>query len=477
MLKGIRGRITLLISSLMTLVLLGFGLYLYISLSTQLFRAMDDGLRLGAEQILTALEHENDYLVFGRGDVSSISFVEQDDLLRLLSPAGILLDTRGAGDDVPVPAASLVGGGGFFTVSYAGQQVQEGRGQEQQGEQGHQDQMRLLSIPVVSNGEIVAYLQIGRSLEPIRDTLRRLLALLIIAGPALIAVTAVSGYWLAGHALAPVERIRRQAASISAEDLGQRLNLNLPDDEVGRLARTFDQMLARLDDSFQRQRRFTADASHELRTPLAIIRGEVDVVLERSRSPQEYRDTLHSVATEVERMSRLVANLLLLSRSDSDEMVLALTSVDIADLLHVLVEQMQAQAQATNVTIQLDVPEQLMIEGDTDRLLQLFVNLLENTFIYAPNSTVTVRGSQTGDIVEIIIADTGPGIHPEHLPHIFERFYRVDKARSRSSGGNGLGLAIAWEIARAHGGDISVESTPGQGTAFTVRLPRRSEKY
>lgn len=471
MLRGIRGRITLLISSLMLLVLLGFGFYLYISLSTQLMRSLDDSLRLSAEQSLPTLEHENNHLIFGRGDVSSVSFGEQDDLLRLLSPTGVLLDARGAVQSVPIPAGSLMGNGGFFTVGYTGQQSQEGQEQTQHGEQDHQDQMRLYSTPIISNGEIIAYLQVGRSLEPIQDTLSRLLTLLIIAGPALIAVTALSGYWLAGRALAPIERIRRQAAAISAEDLGQRLDLDLPDDEVGRLARTFDQMLARLDESFQRQRRFTADASHELRTPLAVIRGEVDVSLERQRSPAEYRETLASVGAEAERMTRLVSNLLLLSRSDAAEMLLDLDQVDVADLLRVLVEQMQAHAEAAGVTLQLDLPDQLIVQADADRLLQLFVNLLENAFVYAPGSPVMVRGRQTKTTVEITVADSGPGIHPEHLPHIFERFYRVDKARSRSSGGNGLGLAIAREIARAHGGDITVKSTPGKGTTFMVHLP------
>ncbi|NOZ49135.1 MAG: heavy metal sensor histidine kinase [Chloroflexi bacterium] len=469
--RTIRFRMALLISALMLIVLIGFGVFIYASLSTQLFSSLDANLILNAEQILPILENENGHLVFGRGDVIAIPSIEQDDLFRLVAPTGQILDSRGQNNDLPIPSASIIGNGGFFTITYYGKQSQKGQGQSQQGEQDHQDSMRLYSTPVMTNGQIVAYLQIGHSTDLIQDTLKRLLTLLLIAGPALIATTALSGYWLAGRALAPIERIRRQAAAIGAENLGKRLNLDLPDDEVGRLARTFDQMLARLDESFQRQRRFTADASHELRTPLAVIRGEVDVVLERNRSPQEYRETLQSVGTEAERMSRLVANLLLLTRGDNAELTLDYHPLDVADMLRVLVEQMQPRAEAADVIVRLDLPEPLLIQADSDRLLQLFVNLLDNAFVYAPHGELSVRGWHMQEVIEISVTDTGPGIHPEHLSHLFERFYRLEKARSRTSGGSGLGLAIAQEIARAHGGDITVDSTPGKGTTFRVRLP------
>lgn len=472
--RTIRFRIALLISGLMFLVLSGFGVYIYVSLSTQLLGTLDDSLRLSAEQILPTLENENGRLVFGHNDNQAVSLLKQDDLLRLVTPTGEVLAARGPAGHVPIPAASITGGGGLFAVTYPGTKSAQGQRQDQQGNHDTQDSTRLLSVPVMVNDQIVEYLQVGRSLESIQDTLRRLLTLLLIAGPAILLIAAVSGYWLAGRALAPIERIRRQAAAIGAQDLGQRLNLELPDDEVGRLARTFDQMLARLDESFQRQRRFTADASHELRTPLAIIRGEVDVALERPRTSEDYVETLQSVGAEAERMSRLASNLLLLTRSDTAELTLNREQIDLADLLRVLIEQMQSQAETSNVTLKTDLPEQLIMQGDADRLLQLFVNLLENAFVYAPGSTVTVQGRQTLETIEIAIADTGPGIHPEHLSHLFERFYRVDKARSRKSGGSGLGLSIAQEIARAHGGEITVTSAPGKGTAFTVHLPLSS---
>jgi heavy metal sensor kinase len=318
---------------------------------------------------------------------------------------------------------------------------------------------------------VIGYLQVGRNLRPIRRLLQKFLLLIGLATPLVLCITGLGSYWLAGQALRPIEQIRQQAAAISSQDLSKRLNLNLPDDEVGRLARTFDQMLARLDLNFQRQRQFISDASHELRTPLAIIQGEVDVALEQPRSAAEYVETLQAVGIETRRMTRLVANLLLLARNDNAARPLNATRFDLADMLTVLVEQLQPQAEAANVTLTLAIPAALELNGDHDQLLQLFVNLLENAFTYAPGSTVQVRGDKENGVVKISVSDTGPGIAAEHLPHLFTRFYRVDHGYHRASGGSGLGLAIAQEIAKAHEGQISVTSILSQGTTFTVCLP------
>ncbi|GIV78039.1 MAG: hypothetical protein KatS3mg050_2433 [Litorilinea sp.] len=282
------------------------------------------------------------------------------------------------------------------------------------------------------------------------------------------------GYWLAGRTLAPIEQLRQEAAAISAHTMGQRRRLgdHLPNDEVGRLARTFDDMLARLDAVFQQQRRFTADASHELRTPLSIIRGEIDVALERPRTPTMYVQVLTSIRAEAERMSRLVADLLWLSRSDNRQLSLQVEPLDLAELLEALVEQLAGAAETAGVHLKLAMSPPIPLCGDMDRLLQLFLNLLDNAITYAPGSTVTVRVHPEPHTVRVEVADTGPGIPAEHLPHLFERFYRVDPARSREQGGSGLGLAIAQEIAQAHGGHIQVSSILHAGTTFTVTLPR-----
>lgn len=473
--KTLRARMALLAGALMLMMMTLFGSFLYMSLRFQLLRTLDDGLRLSADQLLVTVENENGRLAFARGDVANVQLSSEDDLIRLVAPDGRIIDQRGQ-TQAPIPRASLQGSGGLFTLTKSGSDAGQQNG-DADGQHGSTGAYRLISVPVPLNGRAAAYLQVGRSLEQIDAALKALLTLLLISTPVVLVLAMAGGYWLAGRTLAPIERLRKEATAISAHTMGQRppLSEHLPDDEVGRLARTFDDMLSRLAASFQRQRRFTADASHELRTPLSIIRGEVDVALERPRTSAMYVETLTSIRAESERMSRLVADLLLLSRRDNDQLVLQLATVDLSELLTNLVEQFTNQTNTWNMRFTADVPARLVICGDLDRLLQLFLNLLDNAVSYAPGSHVSITATVVENQAQIVVADTGPGIPPEHLPHIFDRFYRVDPARSRARGGSGLGLSIAKEIAQAHGGDIQVSSTPGAGATFVVRLPLAPE--
>lgn len=469
--KTLRVRIALLAAGLMLGTMIVFGGFLYVSLRFELLRTVDSGLHLSADQLIATIENENGRLVFARGDVTGAQLSSEDDLVRLVTPDGAILDQRGQAD-IPVLPQTLVGDGGVFTLigGHATTSQQDGEGDSQHGSAGA---YRIISVPVPLNGQTAAYLQIARSLEQTDAALGTLLALLFISTPVVVALAMVGGYWLAGRTLGPIERLRQEAAAISAHTMAQReaLGRHLPDDEVGRLARTFDDMLARLAASFQRQRRFTADASHEMRTPLSIIRGEVDVALEHPRSPDFYVATLQSVQAEVERLSRLVADLLTLSRRDNDQLVLQLEPVDLSEMLDNLIAQFSESAAASTIQFNVNTPHTLVVCGDLDRLLQLFLNLLDNAVAHAPGSHVSITATEGEGMAQIMVADTGPGIPAEHLPHIFERFYRVDPARSRARGGSGLGLAIAREIAVAHGGDIEVFSTPGAGTTFVVSLP------
>jgi heavy metal sensor kinase len=268
--------------------------------------------------------------------------------------------------------------------------------------------------------------------------------------------------------------VTRLARRISAEDLGQRLNLRSPDDEVGRLARTFDEMIARLDDAFRRQRQFTADASHELRTPLTAIKGQIDVALQRQRDPAAYRQVLQVVNEEVDRMIRLVGSLLTLARADAGQIPLAFEAVSLPDLVAGALEQVSPMASQRSVELQLVPSQAVTLRADEDLLLQLLLNLLDNAIKYTPaGGQVTVGWNVGAGQVELWVRDTGIGIASEHLPHLFDRFYRVEKARSRAEGRVGLGLAISRWIAEAHGGSISVDSAPGEGSTFTIRLPTR----
>jgi len=334
------------------------------------------------------------------------------------------------------------------------------------------ERWRVLTMPVVDNGRVVGVLQVGRSEEGVTTALHQLVMLMAIAIPTTLLLAVAVGLFLAARALDPIDHITRTAARLSADDLSRRLDLPATDDEVGRLAATFDGMLARLDRAFQRQRQFAADASHELRTPLALLISQADLALERPRTPAEYRRVLASMRDDARRMTQLLGDLLTLARADAGDDLLVREPLDVGEVARQAVATLAPLARERGVTLQLGVTESVVVAGDQTRLTQLLVNLIDNGLTYTPrDGTVSVQVRRSAGQAFIEVADTGVGIAPEHLPHLFERFYRVDKARSRSDGGAGLGLAISRWIAEAHGGTISVTSQIGHGTTFTVSLP------
>jgi heavy metal sensor kinase len=262
------------------------------------------------------------------------------------------------------------------------------------------------------------------------------------------------------------------AQRISAENLSGRIGLTGPDDEVGRLARTFDTMLARLEEAFTQQRQFAADASHELRTPLTAIIGQIDVALGWPESAEYYRATLAGIREQAQRLTRLASDLLFLARTDAQPMPQAVEPIDLGSLLPAVVTQMEPLAAERQQTIIATRSPTGMVYGNEDQLIRMLLNVLDNAIRYTPaGGRVTLGCRRRNATLEISVGDTGPGIAPEHLPRLFDRFYRVDRGRSRAQGGSGLGLAIAQSIAQLHGGQITVESIVGQGTIFIVQLP------
>jgi signal transduction histidine kinase len=290
------------------------------------------------------------------------------------------------------------------------------------------------------------------------------------------------------------------ARRIEAERLAERLEGAEADDELGRLARTLNEMLARLEAGFAQVRRFSADASHELRTPLTILKGEIEVALRSAREPAEYEKILASALEEVERMARLVDDLLMLSRADAGALRWDRELVELDRLVEEVAKQGEVLGRGREIQVAIQSLEPLIAHGDEQRLRQLLLNLVGNAVKYTPPAgrvTLSLRrvggesdGPPTSSLeavpnrpigqlancppiewAEIAVSDTGVGIPPEALPRIFERFYRVDGARSREAGGTGLGLCIAKTIAEAHGGTIRVQSAPGVGSTFTVLLP------
>jgi len=451
---SIRVRLTLWYVALLAVILLAFSGVLYLSLSRSLRQEMDLTLTTEAGRLIAAMDFENGAPQLGEGP----------DNLRIGTVAA-LYDTSGrhlvAYDPrqplPPLPQAlSIAAQGGQTFVTAA---LQDGT------------QWRVLTTPVTENGVQIAILQVGRPVAEVDATLRQLALLLALAVPSTLVVASAGGLFLAGRALDPIDRITRAAAAIGAEDLSRRLNFR-GRDEVGRLAATFDRMLDRLERAFQRQRRFTADASHELRTPLTMLASQIDVALEQDRTPAEYQELLASLREDATRMTQLVSELLTLARADAGQQLLTREDLDLAELVHSVVEAMQGLAVQRNVELTEHIPAQVSALGDQTRLTQLLINLVDNALRYTPaGGRVTVGVMQQGGWAELCVADTGVGIAAEHLPRLFERFYRADPARARADGGSGLGLAIAQWIAQAHGGEIGVESESGRGSRFTVGIP------
>ncbi len=243
------------------------------------------------------------------------------------------------------------------------------------------------------------------------------------------------------------------------------------------MAATFDDMIARLDEAFDRQRRFTSDASHELRTPLTVMQAEIGLALSRARSAEEYRQTLVSVDEEVVRLSAIVNDLLVLTRIDIDPVGMQHQAMALHELLSGLCKRVRLIATERNIAVIADDLEPATIYGDATRIRQLFTNLLDNAVTYSnQGGRVEVSLHRTRDGVRVSVSDTGIGIAEDQLPQIFERFYRTTEARQQNGHGTGLGLAISRSVAQAHHGEITVESTPGEGTVFTVFLPTDSRK-
>ena len=316
-----------------------------------------------------------------------------------------------------------------------------------------------------------AWLQAGRSLAATEAALARLRRQLLLGLPLMLVLAAVGGLFLAGRALAPIDHMATAAEQITGSDLSGRMGPQ-SSEELGRLAVAFDRMLERLDKAFQRERRFVSDVSHELRTPLTALRGRIEVTLTRPRSRPEYEDTLRILETEVARLTRLSEDLLLLARFDRGALTPRLEHVDLSLLLASVAEQVRPLAQARSQLLVEDVEPDLGLGADPDQLIRLFLNLLDNAVKFSDDGgRIGLTGRRSGAFIEVEVSDTGVGIGAEHLGNIFDRFYRAEGSRARSTGGHGLGLAIASEIARAHGGDLSARSRPGAGSAFTVTLP------
>lgn len=332
--------------------------------------------------------------------------------------------------------------------------------------------MMICAVPFTTIEGNLFLIEAGAPLEQTESVLHGLLLTLAVGLPLVVAVAIAGGYVLMTRALKPVGEITRRAEQISSRNLSERLPEAATGDELEALSTALNKMIARIDHSFRHMNRFTADASHELRTPLTVLRGELEALAQRQDIPSDARETIESALEESERLSKIVESLLAISRLDAGEALMTRERFDLAQLVADTVEQMRLLAEDKRIILSCASEDTVRVRGDAGRLKQVVVNLADNAIKYTnEGGKVDIRVAAFDGKAVLEVADSGVSIPPEALSHVFERFYRVGKARSRQMGGAGLGLSIVKSICEAHGGHITVESTEGKGSRFTVELP------
>lgn len=331
--------------------------------------------------------------------------------------------------------------------------------------------LRMLTLPILENKKVTSIVQVGSSLADFDETMRKLLIIMIIGIPTSIGATIILGYFMAKKSLRPVDQIRRAAVKISSSNLDERIDIKGRKDELSRLAETFNAMINRLKEAFQRVNQFSIDVSHELKTPLTILKGETEVALRKERANEEYKKLLESNLEEIDRMSRIIDDLLLLSKADSKDMKLNVENISLRDLLADVCMNMKVVAANKGVDLAVNELADVRFIGDELKLRRMLLNIIENGIKYTHQGGVVSVTSSTDDgYAFITVKDNGVGISKDDLKYIFDRFYRADRSRKRESG-SGLGLSISKWIAEAHKGSIEVESQLSAGSQFSIKLP------
>lgn len=460
--KSLRFQLTAWSLLAVTLILLPSAALCYGLVREALVRETDQALRDGAAQVLRASSEagETDAAVVtaSRLAPAMLPGIGADPLYLRLVRAGTGRAAALSPDLAPQPVflASLQA---LPPVAHG--PVFAGRGDD--------DRMRCLTVAVPRSS---ALLQVAAPWDPAEDLLARLLVGLVLACLLFLLLSGFGSWVLVGRALRPIDGIVSEAEALTADRLGAALlgRRAHSDDEIGHLVTALNGMMTRLSVAFAGQRQFTADASHELRTPLTILRGEFELALSRARAAPEYRRTLESGLEEVLRMARIVESLGLLARGDAGP-ARPHVPVSLAALASEVTAAMQRRARETGLRLVFESSGEAVVRGDGDALRRMAQNLVENALAYTPpGGEVRVSLTDAEGECRVCVADTGVGIAPEDLPHVFDRFFRGDKSRA-NTGGSGLGLSIVLSIVQAHGGQIEVESGPGRGSRFLVTLP------
>jgi two-component system, OmpR family, sensor kinase len=469
MLDSVRTRLTLWYIGVLALALALFSVGVYSLLGHTLRQRLDEGLRASIKAAAASLAHEIDE---GETSQQAAQSTVQDlfiphQALAVFDAEGRLLDERHANDQAQarLPELSLIPADQpfLFTIAAANgpQRVAAQR----------------MRIPPNGTVYLVA---ISQSFKTVTEELDELRQVFFITVPLALLLAGVGGWLLACKSLAPVVAMSESARRISAENLGERLPVANPRDELGQLAATFNQLLVRLDAAFAQQRQFMADASHELRTPLSVLRTAAAVTLEQPhRAETEYRDALALVHEQARRLTRIVEEMFTLARADAGRRPIEAQNFYLDELVTETARAASVLAGRKNIAIEVAPTHETPFRGDEDLLRQLLLNLLDNAIKFTPaGGAVRLELEQQNGTHQLSVADTGGGIPAEAQPHIFERFYRVDKARSRAEqeqgSGAGLGLSIARWIAEAHGGSLRLAKSTSTGSTFIVKLPAHS---
>jgi heavy metal sensor kinase len=453
------------------MVLLASDLVIYLGLQSLLQRFVD-GRLLGLGQTIGKLiEERPDFILKSEGDHASMPGDRpgnEGQELPDVSPSIRVLDLDGtvrwkaSGPFAGPPVSSeALRQGKAGQVVYESVQTSAGMS------------VRRIFLPIREHGEVRYILQAEASLSLAERTLRGLIGLFVASSAAMIILAWFGSDWLARKTLQTIHLLSRTAERVSESSFHDRVKLEAPYSEFQQLAHAFNSMLDRLQKAYETERHFVDYAAHEMQTPLTILRGSLEVALQKDRSAEGYREVLVSNLNQVERLIRLTKALLTLARFTSGRPPMHLGPVKLEPLLRELVEDLSLLAADRDIRLELQAESAPLVLGDELGLKQLMINLLDNALRHTdPGGLVTVRLQASGDIVTVSVQDNGHGIDPRHLPHLFDRFYRADSGTARHSEGTGLGLPIVKEIATAHHGTVTVDSEVGKGSTFAVTLHR-----